>query len=92
MPEDAPDVALEPVDGSGLVVAAVGWAAELELDELEFDGADWLGGLLTLIVGPLCGGATTVVWGVPKYHTRAIITRIARITPRTTPVPTPPLP
>jgi hypothetical protein len=93
MPVDAPDVALEPVDGSGLVVAAVGWADELELDELEVEGAVWLGGLLTLIVGPLCDGAIVfglVVCGIPKIHTSAIIARIARITPRTTPVVTPP--
>jgi len=82
---------LAPAETGVLFVAAVGWAGELEV---EFAGAVWLEGLLTLIVGPLCAGGATVlgpdVRGTPKYITRAMTTRIARITPRITPALTPP--
>jgi hypothetical protein len=68
----------------------LGWLDEL--DELELVlPLGWLGGLLTLMVGPLgeLGAVVEVVvgWAPKKYQASAMMTMTARMTPTITPAP-----
>jgi hypothetical protein len=89
-----PDVAPDDAGAAGVdALAGVACVEDVEL-ELDLLGADWLGGLLTLIVGlPLLLAGTTTVEPngrqPPKYIAMARMITIARMTPTMTPRPAP---